>query len=246
VARIVVMCKLGDQARKVTAGACLVLMILGSSLAVGAAETNQAFTEMIDPKEMERAKVVEKPGPLEAGIVGKWELWVPGGVWYSSDGRSVYQKYTPGAALNRLVIAADGTYQWAQQKGRVVEVRPWHAQPERRYYRVVQAGGAEYDFYLDAKQDKLVLLFGGVGGHAASGTREKIAKSPEPKPAKEAKAELVAGAKVEVLWGGRWYPAKVLKVESEKYYIHYEGWDSSWDEWVKPERVRAQKQNARP
>jgi hypothetical protein len=42
----------------------------------------------------------------------------------------------------------------------------------------------------------------------------------------------------EVLWGGTWWKAKVLEQKDGKYRIHYVGWDSSWDEWIGPERYR--------
>lgn len=41
-----------------------------------------------------------------------------------------------------------------------------------------------------------------------------------------------------VEWQGRWYPAQILKQEGLKYYIHYAGYDASWDEWVGPNRIR--------
>ena len=47
-----------------------------------------------------------------------------------------------------------------------------------------------------------------------------------------------AGSKVEVQWGGTWYPAEVLAVNGGSTRIHYTGWASSWDEWVPPARIR--------
>jgi hypothetical protein len=47
-----------------------------------------------------------------------------------------------------------------------------------------------------------------------------------------------AGAKVEVQWGGTWYPAEVMAVNGGSTRIHYTGWASSWDEWVPPARIR--------
>ncbi len=38
--------------------------------------------------------------------------------------------------------------------------------------------------------------------------------------------------------GGRWWPAEVLKREGDKYYIHYTGWDNSYDEYVTKDRIR--------
>ncbi|MBD6617320.1 RNA-binding protein [Komarekiella sp. 'clone 1'] len=47
------------------------------------------------------------------------------------------------------------------------------------------------------------------------------------------------GQKAEVLWKGRWYPATVLNVDVNKCYITYDGYDSSWNEWVETARFRA-------
>lgn len=42
---------------------------------------------------------------------------------------------------------------------------------------------------------------------------------------------------VYVLWGGKYYLAKILKIDNGFYYVTYPGWDSSWDEWVDPGRI---------
>jgi hypothetical protein len=44
--------------------------------------------------------------------------------------------------------------------------------------------------------------------------------------------------KVEVEWGGTWWAAEVLKVRGNQYYIHYTGWNDSWNEWVSECRIR--------
>jgi len=41
-----------------------------------------------------------------------------------------------------------------------------------------------------------------------------------------------------VEWQKAWWPAVVLKTEKDKHRIHYVGYDSSWDEWVGPDRIR--------
>ncbi|MFO1462726.1 MAG: Tudor-knot domain-containing protein [bacterium] len=46
------------------------------------------------------------------------------------------------------------------------------------------------------------------------------------------------GEPVSVLWHGTWYPAHVLRTKGNKLYIHYDGYDNSWDEWVGPARYR--------
>jgi len=50
-----------------------------------------------------------------------------------------------------------------------------------------------------------------------------------------------AGANVEVSWQGKWYAAKVLKVERGVHLIHYLGYDDGWDEWVSDKRIRLQR-----
>ena len=46
---------------------------------------------------------------------------------------------------------------------------------------------------------------------------------------------------VSVLYGSSWWPATVIEKVAgtpEKLKIHYDGWGSSWDEWVTPDRIR--------
>ncbi|WP_445635826.1 Agenet-like domain-containing protein [Nostoc sp. DSM 114161] len=47
------------------------------------------------------------------------------------------------------------------------------------------------------------------------------------------------GQKAEVLWKEKWYPVTVLDVDDNQCYITYDGYDSSWDEWVGSSRFRA-------
>jgi hypothetical protein len=42
----------------------------------------------------------------------------------------------------------------------------------------------------------------------------------------------------EVEWHGTWWTAEVVKTDGDRCYIHYTGWDNSWDEWVGPDRIR--------
>ena len=43
---------------------------------------------------------------------------------------------------------------------------------------------------------------------------------------------------VEVFWGSSWYKATILRREGPRTFIHYEGWSSTFDEWVTPDRLR--------
>lgn len=47
-----------------------------------------------------------------------------------------------------------------------------------------------------------------------------------------------AGEQVKVEWKESWWDALVREVAGPKYLIHYVGFDSSWDEWVGPERIQ--------
>src|SRR5882672_5396742 len=47
------------------------------------------------------------------------------------------------------------------------------------------------------------------------------------------------GDRVEVQRKGDWYQAAVIEVKGNQYKIHYERYDSSWDEWVDSSRIRA-------
>jgi hypothetical protein len=49
----------------------------------------------------------------------------------------------------------------------------------------------------------------------------------------------IAGKQVEVEWGHAWWPAELLRVKGDKYLIHYSGYDASWDEWVRKDRMRS-------
>jgi len=48
------------------------------------------------------------------------------------------------------------------------------------------------------------------------------------------------GDPVQVNWKGSWYPARVIAVGNNKWKIHYDGYDNSWDEWVALRRIRQQ------
>lgn len=59
-----------------------------------------------------------------------------------------------------------------------------------------------------------------------------------PDRIKVASARFYEGDAVQVKWKGSWWPAHVLKAKGGLWKIHYDGYDSSWDEWVGPDRIR--------
>ena len=46
------------------------------------------------------------------------------------------------------------------------------------------------------------------------------------------------GDSAQVLWKGKWYSAHVMKAKGDQCYIHYDGYSTSWDEWVGADRIR--------
>ncbi|MFH1653566.1 MAG: Tudor-knot domain-containing protein [Pseudomonadota bacterium] len=44
--------------------------------------------------------------------------------------------------------------------------------------------------------------------------------------------------KTQVNWKKSWYKAKVLKLKPQSAFITYEGYGSSWNEWVGPDRIK--------
>lgn len=47
------------------------------------------------------------------------------------------------------------------------------------------------------------------------------------------------GARIEVEYQGKWYKARAIETDGAKWKVRYINYDSSWDEWVGPERRRA-------
>ncbi|ELS01437.1 RNA binding activity-knot of a chromodomain protein [Xenococcus sp. PCC 7305] len=52
------------------------------------------------------------------------------------------------------------------------------------------------------------------------------------------RATFYIGQAVKIKWKGQWYPGRILDASRNSYRITYDGYDSSWDEWVEPARLR--------
>jgi Caspase domain/RNA binding activity-knot of a chromodomain len=50
-------------------------------------------------------------------------------------------------------------------------------------------------------------------------------------------AEYAIGTKVQVEWNGKKYPAEIKETRNGFHYIHYTGYDDSWNEWVMYDRI---------
>jgi hypothetical protein len=97
--------------------------------------------------------------------------------------------------------------------------------------RVVAVDGEKYTVQFYHYSDKVTETF--AAKDLAASSRE-LAKVP---------ARVDAGMKAdcEVEWKGDWYDAKVMKKEKDRWFIHYVGFNNSWDEWVTKERIKFKK-----
>lgn len=73
------------------------------------------------------------------------------------------------------------------------------------------------------------------------GTSQPAAKETATQPkTKAASGKFKTGDPVMVEWKGSWWPARVIAMRQGKapYKIHYDGYSSSWDEWVGDNRIK--------
>jgi hypothetical protein len=46
------------------------------------------------------------------------------------------------------------------------------------------------------------------------------------------------GDTVKVLWNTQWYKAFIIDISKDQYLVHYDGYGSEWDEWIKTDRMK--------
>ena len=66
--------------------------------------------------------------------------------------------------------------------------------------------------------------------------RIRITSSGTPPP--PSSGGYYVGQRIRVLWGGKWWKAKILKKSGSRYYIKYDGYGSKWNEWVTTARMK--------
>jgi hypothetical protein len=54
-------------------------------------------------------------------------------------------------------------------------------------------------------------------------------------------ATYAAGERVLVFYAGKFYPGRVLSVKDRSYQVRYEGFSTSWNEWVTGRRLKRAK-----
>lgn len=121
----------------------------------------------------------------------------------------------PNEVIPRLVEAKYGT-KW--YKAKLMEEKDRQAR-----VRWVQIGydTADSDEWCDFNKVRE------IGGAPLNGLAPATARS-----------EFQIGDTCEVLWKNEFWPAKVLKRRDNEYFVHYDGYDSSWDEWVSLSRMK--------
>jgi hypothetical protein len=93
-------------------------------------------------------------------------------------------------------------------------------------------------YYLDAitiKVSKDASENASMKSMACSGA----STAPVPNAPSSAATAWSVGNQVMVEENGKWYPSVILKAESTRYFIHYDGYADSYDVWVGPERVKS-------
>lgn len=50
-------------------------------------------------------------------------------------------------------------------------------------------------------------------------------------------AKYRTGQDVKILWKQKWYDGFIIERSGDKYKIHYDGYENSWDEWVGVDRL---------
>jgi hypothetical protein len=95
---------------------------------------------------------------------------------------------------------------------------------------------------LQVKDDSYEISYDGWSSHWNEWVTAARLRARAPAPPVEAPAvgtgTYTAGDNVQIEWKGSWYPGRILEVGGVGYKITYDGYSSSWDEWVEPARLR--------
>jgi hypothetical protein len=89
---------------------------------------------------------------------------------------------------------------------------------------------------LKAKSDQCYIHYDGYGSNWDEWVGPDRIKGAKTQAAGTKKFS--EGDPVQVKWKGTWYAAHVIAVGKNQWKIHYDGYDSSWDEWVGAARIK--------
>jgi hypothetical protein len=72
----------------------------------------------------------------------------------------------------------------------------------------------------------------------AQGVQVKTSSSAAPASSKVQVSQYHSGDRIKVKWRGATYAATVIGVlEDDQYRVHYDGYESAWDETIEPSRI---------
>lgn len=123
---------------------------------------------------------VSPPGSFDRGLVGSWELAIPGVAYQTEADRGSYTERTlhtgAGAGFGRLAIARDGGYVWTKSgetaRGRLVQVQPRRDAAAGATYWALRHG--RESFYLTRGSDgQLAVYTVGANSLVATGRRAR-------------------------------------------------------------------------
>lgn len=116
--------------------------------------------------------------------------------------------------------------------------------PDDRFELLMYTAGTEatwLKYAEDAKTFMTNLKFANVA-EAPEGEDPGPAAGGEPEPA--AGGAFQAGDKVDILFGGKWYPGRVLEAGEGKWKVHYDEYGDNWDSWVGADKIRKAERGA--
>ncbi len=90
-------------------------------------------------------------------------------------------------------------------------------------------------------QLKLQELRGGapsVASSAPPAATTPNANAPGATAPAASSGAYAVGMPIDIEWGGKWWPGKVLRVDGDKTYIAYDDHSDAWNEWVPRDRIR--------
>ncbi len=95
--------------------------------------------------------------------------------------------------------------------------------------------GSDYEI-ISVDDKKLVMKTSGVNlTFISMGKYTTVQKTTT---VEKTNAIYKVGDTVQVLWEEKWYAATILELIDGKYKVHYDGWESKWDEVVDVSRMK--------
>ncbi len=136
---------------------------------------------------------------------------------------------SPAAPTSASGTTGTGDPSARYQVGQAVDIlegATWYAG------RVLQVQGGRYEISYDGWSSQW--------NEWVDATRLRARGAPpgDALPTPVAAGAYAAGDAVQIEWNGTWYAGRILEVAGARYKITYDGYSSSWDEWVDVSRLR--------